>query len=214
MPSFFVMSIAMPRFTAGLRMRAGFPSASPYASFIAGCFSSARTIAHATKCVKETFERPSASRCRFRMRRFSSIVLTGMTRFVTAVGTPSDASMFRAIVAAPPEIATACSPARGPAAGGRARARQAGRAGAGSADAAGGSSGTGVERTEDSSPSSRAGRALRSPGTPLPVLVHRGRLEPVAGRRARARTGRCPRIPRAWRSGRGMRRGRSSEAPF
>ena len=129
-PSFFVMSIAMPRFTAALRIRAGLPPASPYASFIPGCFSSARTIAHATKCVKETFERPSASRCRFRMRRFSSIVLTGMTRFVTAVGTPSDASMFLTIVAAPPEIAMACSPARGPGAGGRAgrRARRRGPA--------------------------------------------------------------------------------------
>ena len=29
MPSFFVTSIAMPRFTAGFRMRAGLPSASP-----------------------------------------------------------------------------------------------------------------------------------------------------------------------------------------
>ncbi len=177
-PSFFVMSIAMPRFTAALRMRAGLPPASPYASFIPGCFSSARTIAHATKCVKDTFERPSASRCRFRMRRFSSIVLTGTTRFVTAVGTPSEASMFLTIVAAPPEIGIACSPARGPGAGGRA--------------------GT----TGEAAPARRGGRRRRKLGNRLersegparhrvrdafldllerlfPGLAHRRRLEPV-----------------------------------
>ncbi len=135
-PSFFVMSIAMPRFTAGFLMRAGFPSASPNASFIPGCFSRARTMAHATKCVKETFERPRASRWRFRIRRFSSMFLTGTTRFVVAVGTPSDASMFRAIVAAPPEMGTACSPARAVTGAGRGAG---GAAGAGGADGAAGS---------------------------------------------------------------------------
>ena len=136
-PSFFVMSIAIPRFTDGFRMRAGLPSTSPNASFIPGCFSRARTIAHATKCVKETFERPSASRWRFRIRRFSSMFLTGTTRFVVAVGTPSEASMFRAIVAAPPAIGMAVSPAR--AGGGAGR-------GAGGAAATGGGASTAPAR--------------------------------------------------------------------
>ena len=188
MPSFFVMSIAIPRFTTGLRMRAGLPSTSPNASFIPGCFSSARTIAHATKCVKEIFERPSASRCRFRIRRFSSMFLTGTTRFVVAVGTPSDASMFRAIVAAPPVIGTAVlAGARGR----RGRARGRGRSGAPEAlppgprkDAAAiGASARPRERLGRDDVRRDAHRerhaVLQRPERPPPALLDERRVQPV-----------------------------------
>ena len=142
-PSFFATSTATPRFTCGFLTRWGLPSASAKASFIPGCFSSALTMAHATRCVKETFDWRTASRWWFRIRRFSSIALTGITRCEVAVGTASEASMFRAIVAEPPTSGTSFSPGRRTGAGAAARgADAAGATGTAVGDAAGARAGT------------------------------------------------------------------------
>src|SRR5947208_8925950 len=59
-------------------------------------------MAQATKCVYDALACPPITRWLLMMRRFSSRTLTGMLRMEVAVGTPSDASMFAAILAAAP----------------------------------------------------------------------------------------------------------------
>ena len=88
--------------------------------------------------MKETFDRRTASLWWFRMRRFSSIAFTGITRCEVAVGTASEASMFRAIVAEPPTRGTSFSPGR------RTGAGIAGRAAGATGGAAASRGGTGA----------------------------------------------------------------------
>ena len=126
--------------------------------------------------MNEIFERPSASRWRFRIRRFSSMFLTGTTRLDVAVGTASDASMLRAIVAAPPAMGTASSPARarggagrGPAGFGADAGAEAGggprAAGSASASAASGAIARAGTDMLNGTRSSRAWNARRQPSS-------------------------------------------------
>ncbi len=69
--------------------------------------------------MNEIFDWRTASRWWFRIRRFSSIALTGRTRWEVAVGTEREASMLRAIVAEPPTRGWSFSPGRSCGAGKR-----------------------------------------------------------------------------------------------
>ncbi len=101
-PSFFVRSIATPRFTLGRFRRVAWPStfAKPWLS--CGYSSSARNTAKAIKCVYDALPRSFSPRCLLMMRRFSSSSFTGMRRSEVAVGTERLVSMFSTIFAAGP----------------------------------------------------------------------------------------------------------------
>ena len=69
-------------------------------------------MAQETRWVKLILPLPVASRCLFRMRRFSSRVRTGIVRSEVAVGRARLASMFSTMRKAPPRMGWATSPGR------------------------------------------------------------------------------------------------------